>query len=128
MFKKIAIVLILFVLVGCGTYAARIEENRAKISYINKGMSKYQVIQVMGNLTAKQGVNERFNNPYKTETIDCDKGASCEVYYYYTDFIDEDGKDWESGMTPIVFKDERVIGIGWRFLDPSTKTITIHSR
>ena len=113
------------VLTGCASYADFRSNNRANLTKVSKGMAKAEVIQIMGSDSVKEGRMDTFTNPYKSEIIICN-GGECEVYYYYTE--QKGNKDWETSVTPVVFKDGKVIGIGWRFLDPSNKTITIKNR
>lgn len=87
---------------------------------VELGMSKPRVLEIFGY--------ERYyavSNPYKTEVIPT-KNGMVEVIYYYTDYIDYDsGKDLESGLTPIILKDNKVIGWGRKMLDDADFKSTI---
>ena len=78
------------------------------------GMSKARVLEIFGNETYAS-----VTNPYKIEFIPSKTGM-VEVVYYYTDYIDyASGKSEATGMTPIILKDNKVIGWGRKMLDDS---------
>jgi hypothetical protein len=53
-------------------------------------------------------------------------GCGLEVIYYYTDFIDYNrGEDEMDGMTPVILKDNKVIGWGRKILDDTDYRQTI---
>ena len=56
-------------------------------------------------------LGEKIRNPYKIENIEL-KGSSYLVYYYYTERIGDNS--WETGVSPIIFLNNEVVGIGWR--------------
>lgn len=90
---------------------------------VEVGMSKSRVLEIFGN--------EKYyamTNPYKSDLIS-NKSGTIEVIYYYTDYIDYDsGKSLESGLTPIILKENKVVGWGRKMLDDSDfkQTITIN--
>jgi hypothetical protein len=89
---------------------------------VELGMSKADVQSIFGDRSYGE-----ISNPFKREVISS-KGSNLEILYYYTDYIDyASGKDWESGVTPVVLKDNKVVGWGWNYLDDSNikQTITI---
>lgn len=115
-------------LVGCAnTYAIMRDGNRAALAKVDVGMSKSQVESTMGSRTA-EGNGGRYENPYKRETIRGTDGQSYDVLYYYTQQIGE--QPIETGLTPVVFHESRVVGIGWGFLDgiAGASTTTIRRR
>jgi hypothetical protein len=88
-------------------------------------MSKSRVLEIMGSET-----HYTMTNPYKAEFIPT-KGGMVEVLYYYTDYINYDrGEDEMDGMTPIVIKDNKVIGWGRKMLDDTDfrQTLRIERR
>jgi hypothetical protein len=111
---------------GCnGTYQGYGEfrnKNRESLMRVEVGMSKSRVLEIFGS--------EKYHtmtNPYKLEMIPS-KDGMVEVIYYYTDYIDyQNGKSLESGLTPIILKDNKVIGWGYKMLDDSNfrQTLTI---
>jgi hypothetical protein len=86
-------------------------------------MTKDQVTNIMGEKSTGE-----VGNPYKRETIPGKDGKTYDVLYYYTEQIGE--KSWETGVTPVVFVDGKVIGVGWKVLDDSDvrSTLTIKRR
>jgi len=88
-------------------------------------MSKSKVLEIMGVET-----HFTMTNPYKTEFIPSKEGM-VEVVYYYTDYIDyRRGEDEMDGMTPIILKDNKVIGWGRKMLDDADfrQTLRIERR
>ena len=77
-----------------------------------------QVEQIMGDKIADGDIsgarNEVIRNPYKTENIEF-KGNTYLIYYYYTEYIGD--KSWETGVTPVIFLNDKVAGIGWRSME-----------
>ena len=100
------------------TYEDLRSQNRFNISKIKTNYSLSEVITIMGAEKAdgdiSGAVGEVVMNPYKTENIP-HNGKSYLVYYYYTERIGD--KSWETGVTPIIFINEKVVGIGWRSME-----------
>ena len=116
-------------LAGCANpYVIMRDDNRAALSKVEVGMSKPQVESIMGIRTAQLHDQGRFENPYKREPVRGTDGQSYDVLYYYTQAIGE--RPIETGLTPVVFLEGRVAGIGWGFLDSITgaTTTTIRRR
>ena len=89
---------------------------------VEVGMTKQRVLEIFGNDSYYA-----FTNPYKSEVFPTKDGV-VEIIYYYTDYIDYgSGKSLETGLTPIIFKNNKVIGWGNKMLDDSDfkQTITI---
>ena len=98
-------------------------ENSQNILKISIGMTKAEVMKIMGEKTARVsfGKNEvAVTNPYKRELIQTTEGM-CEVLYYYTH---QNQGDWpfkrfkiiDSELTPVVLQDGKVTGWGSEFL------------
>ena len=104
-------------LTGCvNPYAIMRDDNRAALSSVEMGMGKSEVQRIMG-IRSAEGFAGRFENPYKREALKGTDGVAYEVLYYYTQQMA--GKSQESGLSPVVFQDSKVVGIGWRALDGS---------
>ena len=120
--KKILIVLTsLFLLSSCVTPDQLRSENRDNISKITIGLSINEVKTIMGDKEAGHHSlilyvvpGDIIKNPYSTETIE-HKGNNYLIHYYYTNYIGE--KSWEMGVTPIIFLNNKVTGIGWRSME-----------
>lgn len=113
---------------GCGEGDAVTirTENRLNITKLNVGMTKAEVLQLMGNKSARASFGKNavtITNPYRSEIRQA-KGQKYEILYYYTH---QDQKDWptkrfkilERELTPIVLQDGKVIGWGSEFLTSS---------
>lgn len=110
---------------GCGEgNAVTIRtENRLNVSKINLGMSKAEVLQIMGDKSARASFGKNavtVTNPFRSE-IRQKNDKTYEILYYYTH---QDQRDWptkrfkilERELTPIVFYDGKVVGWGDSFL------------
>lgn len=97
-----ALYLIAFALLlcGCSNYEMIRERNKENMAKVSMGDSKTRVVELCGT----PDKNEQF--------IKAESGY--DVIFYYTDQIGD--KSWETGHTPILLKDGKVIGIGWRAL------------
>ena len=98
-------------------------ENRLNITKISVGMTKAEVLQIMGDKTAQASFGKNtvtVTNPYRGEFKQVN-GQNYEILYYYTH---QEQRDWpfkrfeilERELTPVVFQDGKVIGWGDSFL------------
>lgn len=127
MLRTLIIGLLSAFIVGCSSYGSLRDENRINISKIDRGMTKAQVSQIMGDgEKSGSGLQGGVTNPYKREFVRDRNGKDYEILYYYTEQIGN--KDWESGMTPVILVDNKVVGIGWRYLDSSDLNVTLRNR
>jgi len=62
-------------------------------------------------LTSSQAVR----NPYKTKVLQ-EGRTTTEVFYYYTDMKNKDGKITDDELTPVVFRNGVLVGWGKDFL------------
>ncbi len=110
---------------GCGEDKAVTirTENRLNISKLTLGMTKAQVLELMGDKSARASFGKNavtVTNPFRSEVRQVD-GQTYEILYYYTH---QDQRDWptkrfkilERELTPIVLKDDKVIGWGAEFI------------
>jgi len=118
--RGLVVFLLAISLVGC-TYATNFRvKNRENLSKLSPGMSKADLLQVMGTKTKYVlDLRERINNPYRTETTRGKDGEMYEVLFYYTDLKKRDEAITDDELTPIVLKDGKVVGWGWGFLNES---------
>ena len=114
--KKILIVLTsLFLLSSCGvSYDTLRSQNRNNLSKIILGLPINEVKTIMGETMSEGSGGEIIRNPYSIERIE-NKGNNYLIYYYYTNYIGD--KSWETGVTPIIFLNNKVKGIGWRSME-----------
>lgn len=97
-------------------------ENREHLGRLAIGMTRDQVLEVMGTGTKEARVRGPFgrfpvSNPYRTETVTMKDGSVVEVLLYCTDFRGAEFAISEDELTPIVLKDGRVIGWGRTFFE-----------
>ena len=128
--KKWIIVLCLCIVTvlieGCGEgNAVTIRtENRINITKVNLGMTKAEVLQLIGDKSARASFGKNavtVTNPFRSELRQVN-GQTYEVLYYYTH---QDQRDWptkrfkilERELTPIILQDGKVIGWGAEFLN-----------
>lgn len=97
--------------------------NRSHLNALAVGMTKGQVLQVMGNATVQTYDNsdpflgsksEVITNPYRTEAYES-RGVRFEVLYYYTDVKAADGAITDDELTPLVLVDGKLDGWGWGY-------------
>ena len=94
-----SIVLVIF-LAGCSKIP--IYKNQNNLLKLQKGMSKEQVLEVMG----KPDFHEVYESLY---------GHTLMIAYYYTHHQKFDGKITKDECTPVVIKNEKLIGWGDEF-------------
>ncbi|MBI4243587.1 MAG: DUF3192 domain-containing protein [Planctomycetes bacterium] len=118
--SRFAVILFVSGLAGCNYSFPTMEEvrsiNRQRLLKLTVGMSKTDVLKTMGTKIALTYEGERVTNPYKNETMKGADGQTYEVIYYYTDIDSRDLMVTQEELTPIVLKDEKVVGWGHAFL------------
>ena len=113
--KKILIVLTsLLLLSSCVTPDQLRSDNRNNLSKIILGLPINEVKTIMGETMSEGSGGEIIRNPYSIERIE-NKGNNYLIYYYYTNRIGNNS--WETGVTPIIFLNDKVTGIGWRSME-----------
>jgi hypothetical protein len=121
------LIITLFILLNsCMGYEGLRSANRENITKIKIDDHSFSVIRIMGE-EGTVGTQEKITNPYTKEIL-THKGQNYSIWYYYTDRIGE--KNWENGVTPVIFLNDKVIGVGWRSmekleLDSRSSTIRI---
>jgi len=100
-------------------------ENKAKVEKLAVGMTRMEVESVMGDARAGGGLPEvlfgrvqylQARNPMREESLTGTDGAGYLVLFYYTDVRQRDDKITDDELTPVVFRDGKVAGIGYAFL------------
>jgi len=138
--RGLVVFLLAISLVGCTSVSLETIRtwNRENLVRLSVGMSKDDVLQVMGNKTitttrvitfpskadikrmervSESEAARRINNPYRVETLKGKDGQIHQVLFYYTDLKKVDGAITDDELTPIVLLDEKVVGWGWGFLN-----------
>ncbi len=126
-------------LLGCSTLGGVRARNRENLRKLELGMSKIEVLTVMGTKTKTcydpdylllipftlglalpwaLAEAKRVTNPYKTETLESPTGHGCfNVLYYYTNMEEQDGVITDDELTPLVLENGKLIGWGRSFLE-----------
>ena len=121
--KTLLFVAFILLLSGCANkWAVMRDANRVAMNQVEIGMTKTDVVRIMGNHSVYGPAVGTYQNPYKRETLKGDNGKTYDVLYYYTQEIGR--KSIESGLTPVVFLSGKVEGIGWNYLDSVGGNIT----
>jgi len=104
--KSITLPLILIIcsifLSNCSTWAAQQDRNRKNLLKLEIGMSKDQVLEIMG----QPDLNEAYKRPWGTMV----------ALFYYTNRLWPDGNITRDECTPVVLEDDSVVGWGQDFL------------
>jgi len=98
--------------------------NKQNLARVSPGMTRMEVESVMGNARAGGKLPEvlfgrvqylEAKNPMREEAA---KGAEGDylVLFYYTDVKKLDDRITDEELTPVVFRDGKVAGIGYAFL------------
>jgi len=112
------------------TIAGIIDQNARNLNKLQDGMTRPEVLEIMTNkpLTAYQsGEQINITNPSRTEILR-GKEKSVEVLYYMTQSYGGDYSVIDQNLTPIVFENNKLIGIGWGFLDDIIKKYEIERK
>ncbi|PVX48807.1 uncharacterized protein DUF3192 [Balneicella halophila] len=119
---------LILILTGCMSTEAIRTANRENINRISMGISKTEVLNIMGSQTITAGDGTKVNNPWRSEILKGDNDEYYEVLFYYTDLKGADGAITDDELTPIILKDNKVIGWGWSFLNENVKKYHINTR
>jgi hypothetical protein len=135
--KKSAMLLVILSASACATGNSFRAENRMKLLQLSPGMSKKEVLDVMG--TGEQRVCcpiRTVTNPHRTEAYSAG-GSRFEVLYYYTEKKTDSSHDPYSSnasnvqddeLLPIVLKDGKLEGWGWSFWNDTVNRYEIRIR
>ena len=114
MLKKL-LIFIMFstILSGCASLTQIRADNRQKLNGLSVGMTKQEILNVMGTKTV-QAQGSVITNPYRTE-MHRTNGHVFEIVLYYTDIQKQDGAITDDELTPLVIMDGKLDGWGWSY-------------
>ena len=101
------------------------EANKRNLQRVNIGHTRMEVESIMGNDRAGGGLPEavfgrlqylQARNPMREEDLRGVDGAEYHVLFYYTDVKTKDDKITDDELTPVVFREGKVVGTGNAFL------------
>lgn len=104
-------------LFGCTTISRALTENRLRAAQLHLGMTSHEVAQIMGTGIVYDRRSYQITNPWRSEAFTSKDGRSVEVLYY---LIEEKNNAYYSvaddELAPVVLEKDRVVGLGWPFL------------
>ena len=110
--KRSALILACFALEGCAPNLAELGyENQSNLARLSVGMSKPDVLKIMGQAVARSK-DGPVANPYRQETFQDKSGAQYEVLYYVTERNRRFQPLRVKNATPVVLKNGVVSGWG----------------
>lgn len=119
---KVALVLLLF-LSGCiaHTLPQIRYETKKNLMKLTSQMTTDQVLKVMGNkpIDAHSRSGKFIGtiyHPYKTQEVVSDE-KKYKILFYYSHIRHSDAIITNSELTPIIFNEDKLVGVGWSFLD-----------
>src|SRR5438067_468743 len=101
------------------------DANKQNIAKLSVGHTRLEVESIMGAARAGGGLPEvlfgrvqylQARNPMRQERLMGTDAVEYEVLFYYTDLRERDDKITDDELTPVVFRDGKVAGVGYRFL------------
>ncbi len=87
------------------------ESNRDNLKKLSVGMEKATAMETMGTEPSR-GVFMWIDNPHRSEEVTAKNGQRYEVLYYYTDMKQRDDKITDDELTPLLFKDGKLVAWG----------------
>jgi len=88
------------------------EENRDSIAKVRNGMSRTEVLRVLGNKEAPTKHGNPVRNPFRVQTFSGSDGIQYEAMLFYTERHAKFGRVRDSNCTPVILRNDTVIGIG----------------
>ncbi len=128
--KKLILLILTFqaILIGCAPTIQQIQStNRSNLNRISLGMTKSQVLDIMGTQTVKTAEGYIINSPYRSETTS-QNGLNYEIHFFYTDTKKNDGAITDDELTPVVYFEGKVSGYGWNYLRDNIKKYQLDIR
>jgi hypothetical protein len=130
--RRLGIAFALAALAACSTlFMDPLEQlratNKRNLERVAVGHTRLEVESIMGNERAGGGLPEvlfgrvqylQARNPMREEDVLGADGAEYHVLFYYTDVRTRDDKITDDELTPVVFREGKVSGIGYSFLGP----------
>lgn len=128
--KLLALFVTIAILSSCVTMESIRTTNRENLNKLSLGMTKQQALNYMGTTTLKttDGSGDIVTNPWRTEILKGKDNESYEILFYYTDTKAADGAITDDELTPIILKENKVIGWGWSFLNDNVLKYQINLR
>lgn len=135
MIRNMIFSLVLMTLFGCATLDSVRAHNREKLLLLSPGMTKSEVLQVMGTETvttyvdviASSYITTAITNPYRSELYRS-AGHVFEILLYYTDKKKADDAITDDELTPIIIMDGKLDGWGWSYWDSLIQKYEIRVR
>lgn len=99
--------------------------NRQNIITLAPGTPRAQVEKVMGDARAGGKLGDiafgrvrhlEVKNPQREERVTGPDGAVYDVLFYYTDVKTRDDRITDDELTPLVFRNHELVGMGYGFL------------
>ena len=121
---------VLVFLLGCSPLVIdRLEQlretNKASIAQLSAGMPRAEVERRLGNAHAGGKLGDvlfgrvrhlEAKNPQREERVTGPDGVPYDVLFYYTDIRTLDDRITDDELTPLVFRNHELAGIGYGFL------------
>jgi hypothetical protein len=128
MFRNIFILCIVVIFLnGCVSTSQIRADNRERLINLSVGISKQEVLEIMGTETIRADNATIITNPYRTEMYRTGDSVF-ELVLYYTDLQKADGAITDDELTPIVVKDGVVDGWGWSYWNDAIQKYEIRVR
>ena len=125
--KNILLIFIsLTLLAGCSGLSQVRADNREKLNGLSAGMSKQEVLNIMGTETT-QAQSSVITNPYRTEMHRSSEHVF-EILFYYTDIQKKDGAITDNELAPLVVIDGKLDGWGWSHWENVKRVYEIEAR
>lgn len=87
------------------------DSNKQNLKKLSVGMEKQTAVATMGTEPSR-GIFMWIDNPHRAEQITAKDGQRYEVLYYYTELKQRDDKITDDELTPLLFKDGKLIAWG----------------
>ena len=101
------------------------DNNKKNIARLAPGMPRAQVEKLMGDAAAGGKIGDvvfgrlqylEVKNPQREERVAAPDGTAYDVLFYYTDLKTRDDKITDDELTPLVFRNHELAGVGYAFL------------
>lgn len=100
-------------------------ENRHRMAGLSTGMSRRDVLSVMGTNTIRSAEGRLISNPYRTKLYRTPR-HEFELLLYYTDENSYHDAITDEELTPLVIMDGKLDGWGWSHWNALVQKYDLH--
>lgn len=113
------------------TFDEFLDEQNAKITEIETGLNKADVLEIMGaemivkvpKVGRKKPLNQLFKQPEFSNEYNSNATKKINILWYFSTPKDQNGIISKRECTPVIIENDKVVGKGWAFFNSYRKRV-----